>query len=137
MPLVRIDLMKGRPPEERAAIGDAIHQAMTETIDIPDNDRFQIITEHDAVDLRFDPDFMGGERDERHIFIEFTLKSGRTVEQKRNLYRRITELLEERVGQRPGNLLIALNDNEMIDWSFGYGGMQLIDGVEAGPRTAA
>ena len=127
MPLVRIDLMKGRPPEERAAIGDAVHQAMTETIDIPADDRFQIITEHEAVDLRFAPGFMGGERDDRHIFIQFTMKSGRTVEQKRALYQRVTELLEERVGQRPGNLLMTVNDNELVDWSFGYGGMQLID----------
>lgn len=127
MPLVRIDVVKGRSPEERAAIGDAVHQAMTETIDIPDNDRFQIITEHDRVDLRFDADFMGGDRDAQHIFIHFTMKSGRTVEQKRALYRRITELLEERVGQRPGNLMIAINDNEIVDWSFGHGGMQLVD----------
>jgi phenylpyruvate tautomerase PptA (4-oxalocrotonate tautomerase family) len=127
MPLVRIDLMKGRPPEERAAIGDAVHEAMTETIDIPADDRFQIITEHEAVDLRFAPDYMGGERDDRHIFIQFTMKSGRTVEQKRALYQRVTALLEERVGQRPGNLLMTVNDNELADWSFGYGRMQLID----------
>ena len=35
MPLVRIDLIEGRSPGERIAIGEAVHQAMTETIDVP------------------------------------------------------------------------------------------------------
>ena len=35
MPLVRISLLKGRSPELRRKVGDAIHRAMVETIDVP------------------------------------------------------------------------------------------------------
>jgi phenylpyruvate tautomerase PptA (4-oxalocrotonate tautomerase family) len=50
MPLVRIDLHEGRSDEELAAIGDGVHQAMIETIGVPADDRFQVITEHPGGD---------------------------------------------------------------------------------------
>ena len=63
MPLVRIDLLRGRSPEERVAIG-SVHQAMTETIDVPHDDVFQVITEHDEPGLRYHPGYLGIERDD-------------------------------------------------------------------------
>ena len=48
MPLVRISLSAGKPADYRRAIGDGIHQAMVETLAVPEHDRFQIFTEHDA-----------------------------------------------------------------------------------------
>ncbi|WP_218671295.1 DUF4158 domain-containing protein [Microbispora sp. GKU 823] len=48
MPLVRIDLIRGRRPDELRAIADATHRALVDVLDIPERDRFQIITEHDT-----------------------------------------------------------------------------------------
>ena len=45
MPLVRIDLREGKPADYRAAIGEVIYDALL-SIGVPQNDRFQIITEH-------------------------------------------------------------------------------------------
>jgi phenylpyruvate tautomerase PptA (4-oxalocrotonate tautomerase family) len=126
MPLVRIDLVAGRSPEERQAIGAAIHQAMTETIGVPDDDLFQIITEHARGDLRADPHYLAIDRDDGVVVVHMTMKSGRTTEQKRALYRRIAELLEERCGIRPGNVLVVLAENGLADWSFGEGEAQLL-----------
>lgn len=126
MPLVRIDLVAGRSPAERAAIGDAVHQAMTETIDVPADDRFQVITEHDANDLRYDGGYLGVNRDDGLVLVHMTMKSGRTDEQKRALYRRIAELLGERAGVSPGNVMVVLSENELADWSFGDGEAQLL-----------
>ena len=36
MPLVRVALRKGKSPAYLAAVGEAIHQAMIETINVPD-----------------------------------------------------------------------------------------------------
>ncbi len=51
MPLVRISLLKGKPASYRRKVGDAIHQALVETINVPAKDRFQVITEHDPEDV--------------------------------------------------------------------------------------
>lgn len=126
MPFVRIDLAKGRSAEERAAIGDTVYQAMEESIDIPPGDRFQVITEHEPSDLRYQPDFLGIQRDDGIVFVHFTMRSGRTHTQKRNLYRRVTELLEERFGIRPANVFISITENQLIDWSLGEGVAQLV-----------
>ena len=54
MPLVRISLAKGKPEAYRRKVGDAVHRALVETIDVPALDRFQLITEHEAGDLVYD-----------------------------------------------------------------------------------
>ena len=125
MPLVRIDLLEGRSAEERAAIGAAVHEAMTETIEVPADDVFQVITEHPAGGIRFDPHYLGVERDEGIVFVHMTMRRGRSDAQKCALYARIAALLEERAGVRPGNVLIVLAENELIDWSFGNGEAQI------------
>jgi len=54
MPLVRISLVKGKPPALRRSIGDAVHRALVETIDVPPLDRFQLLTEHEPGDLVYE-----------------------------------------------------------------------------------
>jgi len=54
MPLVRISLFAGKPADYRRAIGDGIHQAMVETLAVPEHDRFQIFSEHDAGGIIYD-----------------------------------------------------------------------------------
>ncbi len=44
MPLVRIDLARGKTVAQRQTIGDVIYNAMIATINVPQDDRFQIIT---------------------------------------------------------------------------------------------
>jgi hypothetical protein len=39
MPLIRISLLKGKPASYRRKIGDAVRQALVETIDVPAKDR--------------------------------------------------------------------------------------------------
>ena len=48
MPLVRIALRAGTPPADQHAIADGVHQALVETINIPQADRFQLISEYEA-----------------------------------------------------------------------------------------
>src|SRR5260370_1339249 len=48
MPFVRIDLMRGKSIEYRKTIGEIIYNAMRDVIDVPKDDKFQVITEHPA-----------------------------------------------------------------------------------------
>lgn len=58
MPLVRIALRQGKSASYRRAIADAVHEAMVEVVRIPKEDRFQVITEHDADGLIVDRTFL-------------------------------------------------------------------------------
>ena len=47
MPLTRVSLLKGKPPEYRKAILDGLYQAMRESFGVPEDDRFMLIEEYD------------------------------------------------------------------------------------------
>jgi len=121
MPLVRIDLRAGKSTDYRRAIGDQVHRAMVETINVPSLDRFQVIAEHPAEGLIYDPTYLDIARTDDVIFIQIALNAGRTVEQKRALYARIAALLAENPGVRPQDVLINLVEVARENWSFGDG----------------
>jgi phenylpyruvate tautomerase PptA (4-oxalocrotonate tautomerase family) len=121
MPLVRIDLRQGKSPEYRRQIGDMVYRAMRETINMPEQDRFQVITDHSADGLIYDPSYLGINRTDDIVFIQITLNAGRTLEQKKALYARIAELLAKESGIRPEDVLINLVECSKEDWSFGNG----------------
>jgi len=121
MPLVTIDLLEGRSRPELDAISGATHQAMVELLDVPERDRFQIITEHSPQTLSFDRHYLDINRDEGFILVRITLAQGRTADAKRAFYRRLAELLADRAGIRPENLAVAMTENQREDWSFGHG----------------
>ncbi|MFL5794859.1 MAG: tautomerase family protein [Actinomycetes bacterium] len=121
MPLVRVDLHEGRAEEELAAIGDAVHEAMVETIGVPADDRFQVITEHRPGWLRYDRHYLGVDRDDGIVLVQITLARGRPVEKKEALYRRIAEGLSERAGVASRNVFVSLVEVGREDWSFGEG----------------
>jgi 4-oxalocrotonate tautomerase len=126
MPLVRISLKQGRLPSELAAISQAIHRAMVETIAVPADDRFQVIHEHSPETLIADRRYLGIERTDKIVLIQITLNVGRTLEQKRALYRAIAEQLEDRAGVRREDVLVSLLEIPKENWSFGNGEMSYV-----------
>lgn len=120
MPLVRIDLINGRTAAQRRSLGDAVHRAIVETIGVPAADRFQVITEHEANELVYDRGYLGIKRTDDIVMIQITMSFGRTLEQKRKLYRRITENLAY-LDVRPEDVWINLVETARENWSFGLG----------------
>jgi 4-oxalocrotonate tautomerase len=121
MPLVSISLREGTSAEYRRAIADGVHQAMVEAMAIPEDDRFQVISEYSAENLVYDPQYLGVKRSDRVVFIQITLSAGRKPGQKRALYKRLTELLAKSPGVRPEDVLINLVEVAWENWSFGNG----------------
>jgi phenylpyruvate tautomerase PptA (4-oxalocrotonate tautomerase family) len=121
MPLVRIALRKGTKPEFRRAIADSVHRAMVEAIKIPEQDRFQVITEHDESGLVYDPSYLGITRSEGVVLIQITLSAGRTLEVRKALFARIAQNLRESPGLRPEDVFINLVETAKENWSFGNG----------------
>src|SRR5437588_4155106 len=93
MPLVRISLLRGKRPAYRRQVGEAIHRALVETIDVPAKHRFQLIAEHDEADFVYDPEYLGIGRSGNLVIVQITLSAGRSLAKKRLLYRRIAENL--------------------------------------------
>ncbi len=122
MPFIRIDALRA-DPARLDALGRAVHDALVEAVGIPADDLFQVLTSHDGSrsTLRYDPGYLGIDRDDDVVFVAITLRSGRTPALKKALYRRIAELAQQYAGVEPRNVLVTLTENEPIDWSFGNG----------------
>jgi 4-oxalocrotonate tautomerase len=99
---------------------------MVEILKAPNDDRFQVITEHDEVNFVYDPQFFGVSRSKDLIFIQLTLAEGRTVEQKRGFYKAVVDDLHERLGVRREDIFFSLIGTGRDDWSFGNGEASLV-----------
>jgi 4-oxalocrotonate tautomerase len=124
MPLARIDVPRGRTAAFRRLVGDVVYEAMLDTLKVPPQDRFQVITEHDPQDLVLDPRYLDIQRSSACIVIQLTLNDGRTVEQKRAFYKAVADGLHERAGMRREDVLISLIEVRKENWSFGNGEAQ-------------
>jgi 4-oxalocrotonate tautomerase len=126
MPLARIDLLQGKPADYRRTIGEVVYQAMIDTLKVPKDDRFQVITEHAAENFVFDPNYLGISRTADCIFIQVTLNAGRTAEVKQAFYKAIADGLHERLQVRREDVLINLVEVAKENWSFGNGIAQYV-----------
>jgi phenylpyruvate tautomerase PptA (4-oxalocrotonate tautomerase family) len=120
MPLARIDMKKGKDAAYRQQVGLAVYEAMLD-VGVPKNDRFQIINEHDEANFLFDPTYLGIDRDEDLVIIQITWNEGRTLDQKKALYRGIVDRLAKAPGIRGENVFISLVEVKKENWSFGNG----------------
>jgi 4-oxalocrotonate tautomerase len=121
MPLVRIDLPSTIEPERRGLIGDVVYRAMADVLNVPDGDKFQIITAHDPHSLRIDPAYLDVDRSADAFIVDITLNAGRTVELKRQFYATVVERLKAEANVRPQDVLIVLTEVAKENWSFGNG----------------
>jgi|SRR5690242_10993590 4-oxalocrotonate tautomerase len=121
MPLVRIDLRRGKPAEYRKALAGIVYTAMRETIDVPENDKFLIMTEHAPEELDVAENYLGSTFSNDIVFIQITLNAGRSLEKKRALYQSIAGDLAAQLQIRPDDVFISLVEVAKENWSFGRG----------------
>lgn len=126
MPFVRIDLLEGKTPEYRMQIGQIVYQAMLDVLNVPSNDRFQIITEHPKTGLQYDREYLGVHRSDDCIFLQITLNSGRTVKMKQRFYKVVADRLHESLKLRHQDVFINLVEVSKENWSFGNGEAQYV-----------
>lgn len=131
MPLVRISLRKGRQPGFGRQVGQVVYEAMVETIGVPPKDLFQVISEHDADHLVYDPSYLGIVRSEGFILIQATISEGRTLERKQAFYKAVVDGLAQRLDVRPQDVFINLVEVKKENWSFGNGIAQYVVPAEA------
>jgi 4-oxalocrotonate tautomerase len=120
MPLLHISLRAGKPEAYRQAIFDGLYRAMRDALNVPEDDQFMTITEHDAANFRTGNGY-GVARSADVVYIQITVFNTRTAEQKKSLFRRIAELLGENPGIRPEDVFVVILDAAKENWSVGHG----------------
>jgi phenylpyruvate tautomerase PptA (4-oxalocrotonate tautomerase family) len=120
MPLLHISLRAGKPEAYRQAIFDGLYRAMRDALSVPDDDQFMTITEHDAANFRYGNGY-GIARSADVVYIQITVFNTRTAEQKKALFQRIAELLDENPGIRPEDVFVVILDAAKDNWSVGHG----------------
>jgi phenylpyruvate tautomerase PptA (4-oxalocrotonate tautomerase family) len=126
MPLARVSLRRGKPATYRKAILEGIYQALRNTFDVPEGDRFMILTEHDEDGFVYDANYLGIRRSDDLVIIQITVSNTRPTAQKQKLYRRIVERLTESPGLRAEDIFINLVEVLPENWSFGHGEAQYV-----------
>ena len=121
MPLTHIALRRGKPAAYRKAILDGIYAAMRETFDVPEDDRFMTLTQHDADDFLYGRSYLGIERSDDLVLIQLTVSNTRMVAQKKALFSAIAKKLGDNPGIRPQDVFVNLVEVAKENWSFGHG----------------
>ena len=126
MPLVRIDLRRSKPAIYKRAICEGVYRALRATFNVPADDRFLVVNEHDGDNLIRADSYLGIAYSEDLVFIQITVSDTRTTETKQALFARIDDLLTENPGLRREDLFINLVECKTENWSFGNGVAQYV-----------
>lgn len=121
MPLVRISLMKGRSEGFGKKIGEVVYRTMVDTINVPANDNFQLITEHDSNTLIYDPSYLSIPRTDGIVIMQITLNEGRTAELKKAFFKALAQRVNAELGIRAEDIFVSLVEVKKENWSFGSG----------------
>jgi 5-carboxymethyl-2-hydroxymuconate isomerase len=81
-----------------------VQRTMTETVDVPVRDRFQIINEHGLDDFDFNRSYLDIDRSDRFVLVQVTLSAGRSRDAKHAFYARLAELLADAIALRGEDL---------------------------------
>ncbi|WP_439498796.1 tautomerase family protein [Bosea sp. (in: a-proteobacteria)] len=126
MPLIRISMRRGRPASEPAAIVDGVYRALRETFEVPEDDLFAVVHQHDADEFVFNARYFGFSRTAGLVIIQLFVANTRGVTQKKALYAKIAENLRREPGLKPDDIFINLVEVKREDWSFGGGIAQYV-----------
>lgn len=127
MPLMKIDMIKGRSEDEIKQILDISYQIMLKAFHAPNGDRYQLVTQHEPYEMQILDTGLGFERTDQVIVFSLVTRP-RTTEEKQNFYSELVKELNEQLGIRIEDIMINLTVNTDEDWSFGFGRAQFLTG---------
>ena len=121
MPFIRVAVKKATARVQKQAIVDGIHQALVESINMPTDELFNLISEYDEDNFFYDRRFNGIARSDNLVVIEITMRRGRSDGMKKMLYAKIAENLAANAQISPKDIFIFMHENDYSDWSVGNG----------------
>jgi phenylpyruvate tautomerase PptA (4-oxalocrotonate tautomerase family) len=127
MPLLRIDVIEGRSEDELKQLLDAIHCSMLAAFKVPKRDRYQIVHEHPAAEMKVEDTGLGIPRTEGVVMVQVTTRPRSRLE-KQTFYELLCRELNRCCGVKPSDVVVSITQNADEDWSFGYGRAQFLTG---------
>ncbi|MBN3761416.1 tautomerase family protein [Burkholderia sp. Ac-20365] len=125
MPLARINISQTASREVVRAVSDVVYEAMIHVANVPQHDKFQIITRHASDELVYPEEgYLGITYSPQIVFIQVVWNAGRTTETKKAFYKAVADGIHAKAGIRKEDVWISLIDVAREDWSFGNGEMQ-------------
>ena len=125
MPFIRISLPKVFSQETTNNVSIAVHNALIKEFNIPKNDYFHIIEELEPQQIKFPENYLNITHTGEIVYIQIIAGLGRTVVQKKNLYKEIANQIANSTTITKNNVIIILLENNPTEnWSFGNGEIQ-------------
>jgi phenylpyruvate tautomerase PptA (4-oxalocrotonate tautomerase family) len=121
MPFIRSAVRRGTTVEQKQAIVDGVHQALVESIGMPVDELFHLVSEYEPADFFYDRNFNGVSRSDNLVVLEITMRRGRSDAMKKALYADIAANLEKLAAISPKDVFIFTHENDYSDWSVGNG----------------
>ena len=118
MPIVKIDLKKGKTEDFLRTFMDSVHESMIETLLIPVDDRNQRLSEYDSEFFDSKPPY--------EYFIEIIMFAGRTKDTKSKLFKSIVDKLHDKLDVNPESVFIVINEQPTDNWGI-RGGISASD----------
>jgi phenylpyruvate tautomerase PptA (4-oxalocrotonate tautomerase family) len=120
VPLTHLSVPAHLSAAQVRSLADAVHDGLVTTCNVPEDDRFQLVSRFAPDAMMLNPTFGQVRRTADASVVEITFLSGRTEDQKRKLFKQVVERAV-RAGFVADDILIALTENGKIDWSLGRG----------------
>lgn len=111
MPLVRVEIIKGKSHDYKKKLLQTIHESLMGTLGIEDDDRFQRLYELDS-----DYFERRASKTTQFTLIELTLLPGRSTELKRSVIKEITASLGAQLKIEPADIIILINEPPLENW---------------------
>src|SRR5699024_4233305 len=118
MPLLKFHMYEGRTEKEVTKILDVAHEAMVQSFEVPDSDRYQLVQEHKSYQIIMKDTGRGYDRSNQFILIHMISRK-RTKEQIEAFYKNTTEALQNKCGISSKDIMFTISPNGDEDWSFG------------------
>lgn len=121
MPLVRVSVPQQLTEAQVRHISESIHQSMVATFNVPQDDRFQVLSRHKPEEIVCTPAYLGIAHTERVAFIQITCNEGRTLEMKKALFAALARSIAEGGAVLASDVIVSLVEVKKENWSFGNG----------------
>ena len=121
MPLVKVNLLKGRSAEAKDSIAAAIQAALVSTVDVSEENRYQLITEYDTATFRHTSGYLGLTYSDQLLIIEITVREGDDDEHKKALLAEINRNLVAAGVVGGDDVFVLITEIGRANVSFGKG----------------
>jgi phenylpyruvate tautomerase PptA (4-oxalocrotonate tautomerase family) len=121
MPLVKVNLLKGRSAEEKDSIAASIQTALVSTLEVHDDNRYQLFNEYDGENFRHTSGYLGLTYTDQLLIVEITFLVGRDDGLKKSLLAAINRNLVAAGVVGGDDVFVLITEIGRANVSFGRG----------------